>query len=72
MSFTLIFNDLSGVFTSPIALAKRSAQVGGYSALVVDHTPAGAFIKGQDLMPHPDIFNLKRGFSFKNVFIKII
>lgn len=59
MSFTLISNARSGVFARPIALARSSPHVGGQSALVVDHTPVGAFFKGVDFIPQPDIFNLK-------------
>lgn len=59
ISFTLISNDLNGVFTKPIALARRSPHVGGFSALVADQTPAGGFCNGPDFIPHPDIFNLK-------------
>lgn len=58
MSFTLISKDLKGVLTNPIALANRSPQVGGDSALVEDHTPVGVFNNGPGLIPHPEIFNL--------------
>lgn len=58
ISFTLISKDLKGVFTNPIALAKRSPHVGGDSALVEDHTPVGVFSSGPGFMPQPEIFNL--------------
>lgn len=57
--FTLISSERSGVFTKPIARASNSPHVGGFSALVVDHTPAGDFIKGPGVIPQPDIFKLK-------------
>lgn len=60
MSLTLISNDLSGVFISPIALASSSPQVGVLSALVADQTPAGALDSGPDVIPHPEIFNLSK------------
>lgn len=43
MLLMLISNDLKGVFTKPIALASRSPHVGGLSAFIADHTPAGGF-----------------------------
>lgn len=51
-------NDLRGVFTRPMALARRSPQVGGFSALVDDHTPAGGFCIGFGLMPQPEMLIL--------------
>lgn len=50
--------DLSGVFTNPIARAKSSPQVGGFSALVTDQTPLGAFVNGPGFIPHPDKLRL--------------
>lgn len=50
--------DLRGVFANPIARAKSSPHVGGFSALVTDHTPLGALINGPGLIPHPEIFKL--------------
>ena len=51
-------SERKGVFTKPIARANRSPQVGGFSALVVDHTPVGGFNKGPGFIPQPDIFKL--------------
>lgn len=51
--------DLRGVLAKPIALARRSPHEGGFSALVADQTPAGAFANGPLVIPHPEIFNLK-------------
>lgn len=59
MLLTLISKDLRGVFTNPIARAKRSPQVGGFSALVTDHTPLGALVNGPGFIPHPEILRLK-------------
>lgn len=58
MSLTLISKDLNGVLANPIARARRSPQVGGISAVVVDHTPTGVLDKEPGVIPHPDIFNL--------------
>lgn len=58
ISFTLISSERKGVFTNPIARASKSPQVGGFSALVVDHTPAGGFSKGPGVIPQPEIFKL--------------
>jgi hypothetical protein len=60
MSLTLISNARNGVFAKPIARAKRSPHVGGVSALVVDHTPAGGLASGIGVMPHPEILRLKK------------
>lgn len=59
MSLTLISKDRKGVFTNPIARAKSSPHVGGFSALVTDHTPLGALVNGPGFIPHPDMFRLE-------------
>lgn len=58
ISFTLRSSVRKGVFTNPIARANKSPHVGGFSALVVDHTPAGGLLSGPGVIPHPDMFRL--------------
>lgn len=60
ISLTLISRDLRGVLTKPIALAKRSPQLGGFSAFVADHTPAGGLDNGPGFIPQLDMFKLKQ------------
>lgn len=67
ISLTLISRCLKGVFTNPIALARRSPHVGGFSAFIADHTPAGGFCNGADFIPHPEIFKLKIVIKFIKV-----
>lgn len=59
ISLTLKSKDRRGVLTKPIARASNSPQVGGFSALVADQTPAGDFINGPGLIPQPEIFKLQ-------------
>lgn len=62
--FTLKSKERKGVFTNPIARANKSPHVGGFSALVVDHTPAGGFSSGPGVIPHPDIFKLENLWNY--------
>lgn len=43
-----------------MALANKSPHVGGFSAFVVDQTPAGGFCNGCDFIPQPEIFKLQK------------